>query len=354
MRFLAAVLLLAGLTAPAAAQPSAGDARPVMKVGTATARRGETAYGSIVVPPGADSGYRIAVAVIHGTRPGPVLALLAGSHGTEYASIVALGKLIGRLDPKALAGTVIVVPLVNVASFEQKVVHLNPTDRKNMNRFYPGTPDGTQTERASYQVTKQVVEQSDHLIDMHGGDLDESLRPYSYWTMTGNAAQDSVSRGMVLAFGLDHIIISTDRPKDPAASRYLENTATTRGKPSITVEAGYAGTVTRQDVDALLDGSLNVMAYLGMLDRPVRSVANPVWLERLVTVTSEVGGVFHPLVTRGSYAAAGMLLGYITDPLGRKLSDVTTPAAGVILYLNAVPTILKGGTVASLGVVKPD
>ena len=130
-----------------------------------------------------------------------------------------------------------------LASFEQKVPHVNPVDGKSMNRFYPGKADGTQTERASFLMTKEVVDQCDHLIDLHGGDLDENLRPYSYWTVTGNKKQDDDSKAMVLAFGLDHIIVSTDRPKDPAASRYLENTATTRGKPSITAEAGYAGTV---------------------------------------------------------------------------------------------------------------
>ena len=144
------------------------------------------------------------------------------------------------------------MPLVNRASFDQKVVHVNPVDDKSMNRFYPGKPDGTQTERASYLITREVVESRDHLIDLHGGDLDESLRPYSYWTKTGREEQDRVSREMVLAFGLDHIIISTDRPKDPAASRYLENTATTRGKPSITAEAGHAGTVEPEDVEALV------------------------------------------------------------------------------------------------------
>ena len=70
--------------------------------------------------------------------------------------------------------------------------------------------------------------------------------------MTGREEQDRVSREMVLAFGLDHIIVSADRPQDPAASRYLENTATTRGKPSITAEAGHAGTVEPEDVDALV------------------------------------------------------------------------------------------------------
>jgi hypothetical protein len=110
---------------------------------------------------------------------------VAGAHGTEYASIIALEKLIQELNPADISGTVIVVPLVNIASFEQKVPHVNPVDGKSMNRFYPGNPNGTQTERASWAMTKQVVEQCDYLIDLHGGDLDESLRPYSYWAPTG-------------------------------------------------------------------------------------------------------------------------------------------------------------------------
>ncbi len=118
-----------------------------------------------------------------------------------------------------------------------------------MNRFYPGDPNGTQTDRASFVITKEVVEKCDHLIDLHGGDLDENLRPYSYWTVTGNQKQDELSRAMVLAFGLDHIIISADRPKDPNASRFLENTASTRGKPSFTAEAGRSGPVDDADVD---------------------------------------------------------------------------------------------------------
>ena len=65
-------------------------------------------------------------------------------------------------------------------------LHVNPVDGKSMNRFYPGREDGTQTERASFLMTREVVDQCDHLIDLHGGDLDENLRPYSYWTVTGN------------------------------------------------------------------------------------------------------------------------------------------------------------------------
>jgi len=78
-------------------------------------------------------------------------------------------------------------------------------DSKGMNRIYPGKPDGTQTERASWAVTKEVIEKCDYLIDYHGGDLDENLRRYSYWADTGNAAMDAVSRRMRLLGNRSHL-----------------------------------------------------------------------------------------------------------------------------------------------------
>lgn len=332
-------------------QLSQAQNRSTFTVGTATAARGQKATGTIEVPAGSDAALSIPVAVFHGAKPGPVLALVSGAHGTEYASIVALEKVISLLNPAELSGTVIIVPLVNIPSFEQKVPHVNPIDRKSMNRFYPGRMDGTQTERASFMITKQVVEQCDHLIDLHGGDLDESLRPYGYWTKTGNEKQDEISREMLMAFGLDHIIISTDRPKDPQASRYLENTATTRGKASITVEAGYAGTVETDDVNALVNGSLSVMRYLKMLPGQLTTIEHPVWIEKVLTVTSDQTGMFYPLVKRGNWVEQGMKLGYVTDYLGKVIFEARAPMSGVVLYVCAVPSMTKGATIANVGVV---
>ena len=325
--------------------------RSTFTVGTATAARGRTATGVIEVPRGIDTSTNIPVAVVHGSRPGPVLALVAGAHGTEYTSIIALEKLIGTLNPSEIAGTVIILPLVNIQSFERKVPHINPIDGVSMNRMYPGRLNGTQTERVSYLITKQVVEQCNHLIDLHGGDLDESLRPYSYWTKTGNEAQDRISREMVLAFGLDHIIISADRPKDLNASRYLENTATTRGKPSITVEAGHAGTVEPDDLQALMNGCLNVMRYLKMLPGIVTPVSHPVWIETIASVTSEQTGIFYPLVRRGTYVERGMKIGYVTDYVGKTIYEAISPSAGIVLYICAVPSMRKGETIANVGIV---
>jgi len=345
-RLIGLLLLIFTVTSISPAQD-----RKTFTVGTATARRGQKVTGVIAVPAGVDAATNIPVAVIHGAKPGPVLALVSGAHGTEYTSIIALEQLIGMLNPAEISGTVIIVPLVNIPSFEQKVPHVNPVDGKSMNRMYPGKMDGTQTDRASYLITRQVVEQCDHLIDYHGGDLDESLRPYSYWTTTGNAKQDQFSREMVLAFGLDHIIISADRPKDPNASRYLENTATTRGKPSITVEAGHAGTVEPEDLAALVDGSIGVMRFLKMLPGSPVPIEHPVWVEKILTIASDQIGIFYPLVKRGTYVEQGMKVGYVTDYVGKTIFEARAPGAGVVLYICAVPSMTKGATIANIGVV---
>lgn len=322
-----------------------------LNVGTASAEPGTKATGYIEVPAASDPGTRIPVVVVSGAKPGPTLAIVSGAHGTEYASIIAVEKLIQTLDAREISGRVILVPLVNIASFTQKVPHVNPVDNKSMNRFYPGSPNGTQTERVSYSITKEVVEKSDNLIDLHGGDLDESLRPYSYWAPTGNAKQDAITKDMVLAFGLDTIIISKDRPTDPNAARYLETNASLRGKPSITAEAGYAGTVETDDVNALVRGCLNVMNYLKMLPTAPPPVQNPVWIERIDSVTGADEGIFYPLVKRGYYVNRGMTIGYVTDWFGKIIQTATAPSAGVVLYIYAVPSMKKGDTIANIGVV---
>jgi predicted deacylase len=345
-RRLASILFVAvSLQLFAIAQPAA------FTVGTASAAVGQKATGFLEVPAGVDAATSIPVAVIRGSRPGPVLALVSGLHGTEYASIIALEKVIETLDPAQISGTVIILPLVNLPSFEQKVPHVNPVDGKSMNRYYPGNPKGTQTDRASWVITKQVVERCDYLIDYHGGDLDENLRPYSYWPKSGDAKHDAITREMNLAFGLDTIIVWNDRPKDPNASRYLDNTANTRGKPAIAVEAGYSGTVQPEDVHALVRGTLSVMRYLKMLPGAPAMQEHPVWIGKIDTVSSDQSGVFYPLVQRGTYVAQGMKIGYVTDYFGKVIYEATAPAAGVVLYICGVPSMKKGDTIANVGEV---
>jgi len=327
------------------------SAQSSFTVGTATASPGQKATGYLEVPAGVDPATNIPVVVINGAKPGKTLALVSGAHGTEYTSIIAIEKLIAALDPAQVTGIVILVPLVNIASFEQKVPHVNPTDNKSMNRFYPGKADGTQTERASFLITKQIIERCDFLIDYHGGDLDESLRPYAYWGPTGREEQDRISKEMVLAFGLDHIIIWRERPTDPSATRYLDNTASVRGKPSIVVEAGHAGTVESDDLALLVNGTLSTMHALKMLPGDSHPIENPVWIEKLADVLADGPGIWYPLVKRGTYVSAGMKLGAITDYFGKLIAEPRAPVSGVVLHVNAVPSLKKGDNIADLGVV---
>src|SRR5579883_1791242 len=322
-----------------------------LTVGSASAPEGRSATGTIEVPAGADRAASIPVIVIHGAKPGPTLALVAGAHGTEYASIVALEKIAETADPAALSGALIILPLLNSASFYQKVPHLNPVDGKNMNRFYPGKPDGTQTERISWAVSQQVIAKADYLIDYHGGDLDENMRSYAYWAQTGKAELDATSRAMVLAFGLDHIILQDFRT--PGASVTITRYgAAMLGKPSLAVEAGHAGTVLAEDVDALVNGTWSVMRHLKMLPGEPHPVAHPLWFAKYSSVTSEADGIFYPVAKPEAYVTKGMTIGYVTDYFGKRIWDAVAPSSGVILYIGAVPSMKKGDTVANIGEVQ--
>jgi len=320
-------------------------------VGTATARPGSRANGVIAVAAGVDAAANIPVIVINGARPGPTLALVAGAHGTEYASILALHR-VAQLDPSTLSGALIVLPLLNVASFSQMVPHLNPVDGKNMNRLYPGKADGTQTERVLFAVTKQVLEKCDYLIDFHGGDLDENLRRYSYWADTGQERLDSVSRGMVLAFGLDHIIIQHNRnPPAPGGAVTISRHAQALGKPTIVVEAGHSGTTETEDLDSLVRGSMNVMRHLKMLSGAVAPVEQAVWIGNYSVVASDRDGVFYPLVVPEAYVRKGQRIGFVTDYVGEKVMDVVSPLSGVVIYIRSVPSLKKGDNVGYIGEV---
>jgi uncharacterized protein len=346
------LIAAAALASTCAVQAAAQDPHPTFTVGTATAQRGQKAYGVLKVPAGSDAGYDIPVVVVHGARPGPVLAVASGAHGTEYASIIAVEMLIDSVKPDEVAGTLILLPLINVPSFERLTPHVNPTDNKSMNRYYPGDPKGSQTDRASYAITKEVVERCDHLIDLHGGDLDENLRPYSYWTVTGNQKQDDFSKGMVLAFGLDHIIISADRPKDPNAARFLENAASTRGKPSFTAEAGRSGPVDVADAARLSAGVKNVMAHLKMGGSMAAPVRNPVWVEKIVSIAADRDGMFHAIVDRDAHVTKGAKIGVVTDYVNRPLQEITATDDGIVMFVRAVPSLKKGDTIVNIGVVK--
>ncbi len=317
--------------------------QPSLTVGPVTAAAGEARSGFLEVPAGADTGTRIPITVVRGSRPGPTLALVAGTHGAEVAPIIALQRVRAALDPAALRGTVLLVHVANLPSFLKRTVYYSPVDGKNLNRMYPGKPDGTISERIAHVITREIIDRADYLVDMHSGDGNETLRPYAYWGKLGlDARVDSLAREMALAWGNDYVVIDTARPRDPRASVYTQNTAQLRGKPAITTEAGTLGVAAEEMVDRNVRGAFRLLRYLKMLAGDPEVVRHAVFFDRTEVLRSPATGIWYPKVEPDRLVQAGALIGVVTDFFGATLTEVRAPFAGVVLYVIATPAMSQG------------
>lgn len=318
------------------------------------AAAGTRVSGYLEVPDGIDAGTRIPVTVIRGVGNGPVLALIAGTHGYEYPPISALQRLRTSVDPSALAGTVIMVHVANPPSFFGRTIYTSPVDGKNLNRVYPGDPAGTVSQRIAHAITTLVIERADYLVDMHGGDGNEALRPYVYLPVTGDEALDARSRGMALAFGLDHIVLDPGRVADPSASVYTDQTAISRGIPAITTETGQLGSNDPAWVTLAEQGVVNLMRHLQMLPGAERENRGVVWLEDYLVIRSPATGVFQATVRDGYAVSEGTLIGELRDLFGDTQAQIRAPFDGVVNYVVGTPPVTEGEPLAMLSRLASD
>jgi predicted deacylase len=326
-----------------------------LTVGALTAGPGEIASGWLDVPAGVDSGTRIPITIVRGRDRGPTLALIGGTHGSEVAPIVALQRVRRELDPTRLRGTILIVHVANLPSFQKRTIYYSPIDGKNLNRVYPGREarGATVSERIAATITREIIGRADYLVDMHAGDGNEALVPFSYSSRLGiDARVDSVARDMALAWGNDHIVVDSALPRDPQASVYTENTAHLRGKPAITTEGGQLGIPAEDYVQRNVRGVYRLLRYLRMLAGPVEMVAHPIWFERTEVLRSTHAGTWYPAVQPGQTVAAGALLGTITDYFGDQLAEVRAPFTGIMLYVVMTPATSSGEALGMVGVAK--
>jgi predicted deacylase len=306
--------------------------------------------GFIDVPAAVDPATKIPVTVVTGLSDGPVLALVAGIHGSEPSPIVALQRVRAALDPEVLSGTVVLVHVANVPSFSHRTIYRGPFDHKNLNRVFPGRADGTGSECIAHAITTQVIDQCEYLIDMHSGDGNEALRPYSYWNQLGaDPRVDNTARELALAFGLDHIVIDRGRPRDREATLYCSNTAHVRGKPAVTTEAGAEGIPTEAMVLCNVSGAFRVMRYLSMIPGPREMVEHPCWLDPSEVLTSPGTGTWYPVVRPDQYVMKGAVLGRLTNYFGDVIAEVRSPMDGVVLYMVTSPAMGEGEPIGMVG-----
>ena len=203
-----------------------------------------------------------------------------------------------------------------------------------------GDPSGTQSPRTLAIMLQQIIVPADVVVDLHGGDLDENLRAYSYWNRTGHASQDSASLRLVRAFGMSTVLVTNVNIDGPNAGRPYGGYALKNGKTLLVAEAGRTGTVAPTDVAALVNGSLNVLDALHMIKHPSTPVAQIEWLEGPgKTITADSAGMFFASVDRDTRVTAGQVVGYTTDFLGHKTGDVRAPIDGLVTYIRGVPSM---------------
>ncbi len=295
---------------------------------------------------GGDPDSHIPVSVIRGAGEGPTLALIGGTHGYEYAPIIALQQVGRMLDPSSLSGTLIIVHVANMPSFLGRTIYYSPADGMNLNRAYPGNPEGSLSERIAYTITTQVIEKADYVVDMHSGDGNEALRPYIYMPRTGDAEFDEKIRDMALAFDIDHIVIDERAVSEPDRTVFTDMTALSRGIPAMTTEAGQLGSSDPHWVDINVNGAMNLMRHLDMLPGEELPVEPKVWLENYQVVTSPETGVFQPKVKDGYAIAEGGVLGELVDFFGEPIATIRAPFSGVVNYVIATPPVRKGEPLA--------
>jgi hypothetical protein len=288
----------------------------------------------------------IPVYIIHGTKPGPVLALTAGIHGDELNGVSVVHHLIhgddhiagtddDRISRDDLAGTLICVPVVNIEGMllEQRVA----PDNKDINRLFPGKKNGNQSQRIAHALFEGVVKRSDFLIDLHSAPQSRTNLPHVRANFEENECME-----LARAFGTQIILHSTG----PNGS--LRRTATSNGTPTILLEAGTAHRFEMDAVHSGIEGVLNVMGHLGMIERENKLPAIRLLVRRSKWARAEAGGLLYSLVTVGQHVKKGQNIALVTDPLGEKTHTIESPRTGVIVGLALNPLVRAGDPIANI------
>jgi predicted deacylase len=259
----------------------------------------------------------IPFAVIEGVEEGPCLLVTAGVHGSEYCSIEAAVQLM-QTKPEDIRGTLIVLPILNVEGFRKRNIYIMPQDGKNLNRMFPGRPDGTTSEKLAHWLVTEVFPKADAYIDCHGGDLDEGLAPFTIFP-----ASCEKSKVLAAAFGIRIAVAAS-------GAGYTVDAAQKLGIPSILPEVSGNGLWGDATVLQMTGGIRRVMQYLGMLPGEAPSVSLDVvtmWVP-----TAPVSGLWYPKKDLGESVAKDELLGQIKTVFGEILADIRSEKAGFILY----------------------
>lgn len=312
---------------------------------------------------------------VAGAKLGPVLFVNAGVHGGEYPAVEAVIRLGKTLDPKKILGTVILMPVLNLPAFRTRTPFVCPIDNVNPNRVFPGDPRGSYSEQMTHACINEFVVHADAYVDLHGGDIPEALVPFVICG-AGNDAVAKKSKAIAMAFGLPYVL-TVSKPVQLAKGQSSYAAAADKGTPAILAEAGGVGQMQEEAVSLLVNGVVNVMRHLGMIDdakfeshtetnskpKPKRTARSGVATAKTSaadTATSTVltkfewlytksTGVWYPRVAPGDVVNEGEQIGTVRDLFGDTLEEIVSPVNGVVLFLTINPSVLEKGLLMGIG-----
>lgn len=317
------------------------SAEQPFQLGDVTVRRGEKYQGDISF---ANGDIVLPGTIICGKLPGKTMLITGGVHSGEYVGIQACVELGAELQPEKTVGTIVILKVLNRPAFENRAGSLGLSDGKNLNRVFPGNPNGTEMERLAWAITKEVYPKVDYYIDLHSGDDFEALTPYVYYA--GKAAQEvtEVSRKMAEQVDVPYMVRSL------VSSGGAYNYAASRGIASILLERGGMGAWTSEEVNSDKRDVRNILSSLDMyqIRRDVRNYV-PMEVTDVCYQAASEDGLWYPAAKPGDMVAEGALLGTIRDYNGKLRETCRAEYTGVVLYQTGSLQVTEGGPVVAYG-----
>jgi predicted deacylase len=283
---------------------------------------------------------------LSGLLAGPTVLVTAGIHAAEYTGIEAAIRIGRTTSPDSVRGTILVLPILNRPGFYERSIYVNPEDGDNLNRLFPGKPDGTWGERFAHRFLTEIVTKCDYAIDLHAGDLIEDLVPFVIYRETQNASLDERIQAMVNAYGARWAVKSAPAGERPGT---LYAVAAQNGVAAMLAESGGRGQLIEEDVVRHVTGVTNILRTIGALSGRPKHVAPPTVVKSFEWLRSPMEGIFHCHVRVDQVVKARDVVGDITDLVGEPIAAMTAPVSGVVLFTVTSPAIKKDGLVLAIG-----
>lgn len=313
----------------------------VFCLGNFTVQPGEKKSGCLKIGNGE---FQLPAAVLHGKQPGKTVLITAGIHAEEYVGIQAAMELEQELKIQKLAGTVVIVKVVNRKAFELRSGSESHEDGKNLNRVFPGDPKGTWSDRLAHAIEKELLSIADYYIDLHSGDSYEQLTPYVYYAGAADKEVVEQSREMAQQADVPYMVGSN------VSMGGCYNYAASLGIPSILLERGQMGGWTQEESHSTRRDVHNILCHLGIYqgEKDYRNYY-PLEVKDLCYQAANEQGLWYPCKKPGDMIRQGDILGVIKDYEGEILEVCKAEYGGVILYQTGSLQVQESGSVIAYG-----